>query len=128
VELLVNEKLGTTNADAIQNIHDVREELDEIYGAGQAEMTEMAGTPVIRLPTAPAGLTIIEDAHARIKESANTRLRPIICARISDFHYRALLDFLWTEDAKLNAHDGLNIRIGAMKSCWHLSSVIVGGF
>ncbi len=128
MQLLVNQKLGTTNADAVQNIHDVREELDEVDGASKAEMTEMAGTPVIRLSTAAASLAIIEDAHAGVKEAANTRLRPVVCSRIGDFHYRALLDFLRAEDAKLDAYDRLNIRIGTMKSCWHLSSVIVGGF
>jgi molecular chaperone DnaK len=32
------------------------------------------------------------------------------------------------KDAKLNPHHGLNVRIWAMDSGWHLSSVIVGGF
>jgi hypothetical protein len=128
MQLLIDKKLGAAYTDAVQNIHDVREELDEIYGASQAEMTEMAGAPVIRLSTAATRLAIIEDAHARVKETANTRLRTVICPRIGDFDYRALLDFFWAEDAKLDAYDRLNIRIGAMKSCWHLSSVLVGGF
>jgi hypothetical protein len=43
------------------------QELDVIDGAGEAEVAEMAGTLVIRLPTASALLAIVKNTHAGIE-------------------------------------------------------------
>jgi len=128
MQLLVNQKLGAAHAHTVQNIHDVREELDEIHGAGKPEMPKMAGAAVVCLATAAASLAIIKNAHTRIKEATNAGLRSIIGSGVGDFHHGTLLNLFWPENTELDTHHGLNIRIGTMNSGGHLSSVIVGGF
>jgi hypothetical protein len=124
MELLVNQKLRAADTDAVQNIHDVREELDEVDGAGQLEMAKMPRAAVIRLAAATACFAIVEDTHAGIKEAADARLTPIICSRIGNLHHGTLLDFLRPKDAELDPHHRLDIRIWAMNSGRHLSSVL----
>jgi hypothetical protein len=100
------------------------EELDEVYGARKTEMTEMAGASMICLPTAPTRLPIVEDAHARVKETTNTRLVAVVCARICHFYDGPLFNLIRTENPELDTDHGLDIRIWTMKSGWHLSSVL----
>jgi hypothetical protein len=85
-------------------------------------MPKMPRAAVIRLPTAAARLSIIEYAHTGIKQATNARLAAIVRPGVCNLHYRALLDFLGTKDAKLNPHHRLDIRIWAMNSGRHLSS------
>jgi hypothetical protein len=67
VKRLVNEKFATAHTDAIEDIQNLRKELDEIDGAGEFEMAEMAGAGMIRLATAAAGLSIVQNAHSGVK-------------------------------------------------------------
>jgi hypothetical protein len=87
-------------------------------------MTEMAGAPMICLPTAPTCLTIIENTHTRIEQAANTRLVAVVCARICHFYDGSLFNLIRTENPELDTDHGLDIRIWTMKSGWHLSSVL----
>jgi preprotein translocase subunit SecE len=122
MELLVNQELRTADTHAVQNIQNVGEELNEIDWPRKAKMAKMTRTAVICLATATAGLSIVKDTHAGIKESPNTGLTSIVCPSIYNLHHRPLLDFLRAKDAKLDTHHRLNVRIWAMNSGRHLSS------
>jgi hypothetical protein len=124
VKLLVNEQLRATNTDTVQYIQNILKELDEVYGARKTEMSEMAGTAVICLTTAPTSLPIIENTHARVEQTTNTRLVAVVCARICHFYHGPLFNLIRTENPELDTYHGLDIRIWTMKSGWHLSSVL----
>jgi hypothetical protein len=128
MELLVNQKFRATNAYAVKNIHDIRKELDEVYGAGQTEVAEMTRATVIRLATAAARLAIVEHTHTGVKETANARLISIIGSGVRNLYDGALLNLIWTENPELDTDHGLDIRIWTMNSCGHLSSVLLKGF
>jgi hypothetical protein len=66
-ELLVNEELGASDADAGENVLDEGEELDVVDGASETEVAKMSRTLVIGLPTAATLLAILYDTHARVK-------------------------------------------------------------
>jgi hypothetical protein len=66
-EILVYEELGAPNTHTRQDILHEGQELDVVDGAGEAKVAEMAGTLVIRLPTASALLAIVKHTHAGIK-------------------------------------------------------------
>jgi len=87
-------------------------------------MPEMAGAVMICLTTTPTGLTIIQNTHTRIKEAPNARLSSIIRSRIGNLYHGPLLNLFRAKDAKLDANYWLDIRIRAMNSGWHLSSVL----
>jgi hypothetical protein len=89
---------------------------------------KMTGTVMVCLATASARLAIVEDTHSGVKEATNTGLAPIVRPRVCNLYDRPLLNLFRSKDAKLNPHHGLNVRIWAMDSGRHLSSVIVGGF
>ena len=91
-------------------------------------MTKVAGTAVICLSTAAARLTIVQDAHARIKEAANAGLVAIVGSRVCDFNDRALLNLIRAEDPELDTNHRLDIRIWTVNSCGHLSTVLERGF
>ena len=56
---LINQESRATDTNAIQNIENRGEELDEIYRAGQFEMAKMTRAGMIRLPTTAARLSVI---------------------------------------------------------------------
>ena len=72
-------------------------------------MAEVARAVVIRLATAAAGFSIVEDAHARIEEAADSGLVAIVGARVCDFDDRPLFNLVRAKDAELDANDRLNI-------------------
>jgi hypothetical protein len=80
------------------------------------------------LPTAAAGLAIVQDAHTRIKEAANARLVAIVGPRVCDFNNGALLNLIRAEDPELDTNHWLDIRIWTVNSCGHLSTVLERGF
>jgi hypothetical protein len=116
VQLFVNEQLATANADTVEHIENIGEELEEVDGPRELEVAKVARTAVIGLPTAAARLTIIQNTHTRVKEASNARLISIICACIGDLHHGATLNLIWTENPELDTHHGLNIRIWPNKS------------
>jgi hypothetical protein len=59
MEVLIHKKFGTTNTNALKNIHDVFEELDVIDRPGKAVVAKMAGTVVIGLTAGTASLSIV---------------------------------------------------------------------
>jgi hypothetical protein len=128
MKLLINQEFRATNAYAVENIHDVRKELDEVYGAGQAKVTEMTRATVIRLTTAAACLAVVEHTHTGVKETANAGLIPVIGSGVRNLYDGALLNLIWTENPELDTDHWLDIRIWTMNSCWHLSSVLFTGF
>ena len=69
----------------------------------------VTGAVVVRLATAAAGLAIVENTHTGIEQAPDTGLISIVGSGIRDLNDRALLDLVGTEDAKLNANDGLDI-------------------
>ena len=77
-------------------------------------MAEVARAVVVVKSTGAAELSVFQNAHARIGQPADfTFLR--VMRR--DFYYRAPDDFIRTEEAELDANNGL--RIGAMGKSWH---------
>ena len=74
VELLVNEKFGAANTNAIENLEDILEELDVVNRSGQTIVAEMAGAVVIRLTARATGLSVLQHTHARVKETPDLRL------------------------------------------------------
>jgi hypothetical protein len=85
-EVLVYEELGAPNTDTGQDVLYEGQELDVIDGAGEAEVAEMAGTLVIRLPTASALLAIVKNTHAGVKQAPDFRLGALICAGVRDLY------------------------------------------
>ena len=86
-EVLVHEELRAPNTDTGQDVLHEGQELDVIDGAGEAEVAEMAGTLVIRLPTASALLTIVKNTHAGIEQTPDFRLCALICAGVGDLYH-----------------------------------------
>ena len=66
-EVLVHEELRAPNADTRQDVLNKGQELDVVDGASEAEVAKVAGTLVIRLPTASALFSIVKNAHAGVK-------------------------------------------------------------
>ncbi len=118
--LLVDQELRAANTNAVQYIHDHVKELDVVDGAGQAIVAKVAGTVVIRLVTAAARLSVVENTHTGVKETSDARLISIVGARICDFYDGTLLDLLRTEDTELNSDDRLDIRTRTNESSGHL--------
>jgi hypothetical protein len=56
-------------------------------------VAEMARAAVVGLATAPASLSIVEDAHARVKETANARLISVIgsCVLSAVRHFKSAI-------------------------------------
>ena len=67
---LINQKFPTFEADAPHNLHEKLEELGIIYGSGELKVSEMAGAMVIGLSARTTYFTVLQYAHARIKETA----------------------------------------------------------
>jgi len=88
---------------------DEGEELDVIYGAGEAKMAEVAGAFVICLSAAAALLAIIKDTHARVKEAADFRLIALIGSAVRNFYDRTALNFIRTEYTNLNTNYWFNL-------------------
>ena len=128
MQLLVDQQLGAPHADAVQHVQNILEELDEVDGARQLVVPKMTRAAVIRLATAAACLAVVENAHARIKESSNPRLVSVVGAAVGDLDDRAPLDLFRAENPELDTHHGLNIRIWTMNTGGHLFSVSEGGF
>jgi hypothetical protein len=55
----------------------------------------------------PTELAVFENAHARVRQTADFTL---LGAMGSDFHDGTSRDFVWTENAELNAYYGLCLR------------------
>jgi hypothetical protein len=109
VETAVDEELTAANTDAIQNIQNVGEELDEIHGARELVVAEVARAIMVRLAATAACFPIVENPHARVEEATDAGLIAIECAGIGDFDYRALFDLSRAENAELNTDDWLDI-------------------
>ena len=69
--LLVDEQFTTANADTTQYIENRGVELVEIDGAGKTVVTEVAGASVVGLAAGAACLSIVQNAHAGVKETAD---------------------------------------------------------
>ena len=124
--LLVDEQFTTANADTTQDIENRRVELVEIDGAGEFEMAEMAGAGMIRLATAAARLSIVQDAHSGVKETPDTGLIPIIGSCVCHFHDGAPLNLFGAENSELNTNNWFNIGSRSIQSCGHSSLTLVG--
>ena len=83
--LLVNEQFTTANADTTQDIENRRVELVEIDRAGETVVAEVAGASVVGLATGAARLSIIQNAHAGVKETADFGFIALIGVLRSDF-------------------------------------------
>jgi len=70
---LIDEQFTAANADATQDIENCRMELVEIDGAGKTVVAEVAGASVVGLAAGAACLSIVQNAHAGVKETANFR-------------------------------------------------------
>lgn len=131
VQILVDEQLRAAHTDTLQNIQDLGEELDEIDRAGELEVAKVTRARVIRLTTAAASLSVVQNTHTRIKEAADTGLIAIVGASIRNLNHRATLNLVGAEDAELNTYNRLNIRIWTYDSCRHsplkLLGVSIGG-
>ncbi len=85
-EVLVHEEFGAPNTDTGQDVLHEGQELDVIDGAGEAKVAKMAGTLVIRLPTASALLAIVKNTHAGVKQAPDFWLGALICAGVRDLY------------------------------------------
>ena len=113
---LVNQEIPTLETDATENFHSELEELGVIDGPSKRIMTEMAGTVVVVLTTCTAHFAILQHTHAGIKETTEL---PFGRGRGGDLTHRSAHNLLWTENAELNAHNGLSF--GRMWQEWHVS-------
>ena len=75
---------------------------------------------MIRLPTGTADLAVLQDAHARVEQTANLGLISFESGTGDHFHDGALFNLLGREDRKLNAYHRFYIRPMLVKSGWHL--------
>ena len=126
MERLINEQFAAAHTDAIEHVQNLREELDEIDGAGKFEMAEMAGAGMIRLATAAARLSVVQDAHSGVKETPNAGLIPIIGSCVCHFHDGAPLNLFGAENSELNTNNWFNIGSRSIQSCGHSSLTLVG--
>ena len=69
--LLVDEQFTTANADTTQDIENCGVELVEIDRAGKTVVTEVTGASVVGLAAGAARLSIVQNAHAGVKETAD---------------------------------------------------------
>jgi len=124
MQLLINAELGTTDTDAFENVHNHSMELDVIDGAGQTVMAKVTGATMIGLTTRTTHLSIVQYAHARIKQAPNLGLRSFIGSLRGNLHDGTTFNLLRGKDAELDAHDGLDIRRMLIETGWH--SVLEG--
>jgi len=85
VILLVDEQFTTANADTTQDIENRGVELVEIDGTGETVMAEVAGASMVGLAAGAACLSIIQNAHAGVKEAADFGFIALIGILRSDF-------------------------------------------
>ena len=83
--LLVDEQFTTANADTTQDIKNRGVELVEIDGAGETVVAKVAGASVVGLAAGAACLSIIQNAHAGVKETSDFRFIALIRILRSDF-------------------------------------------
>ena len=76
--LLVDEQFTTADTDTTQDIENRGVELVEIDGAGETVVAEVAGASMVGLAAVAACLSIIENAHAGVKEAADFRFIALI--------------------------------------------------
>jgi hypothetical protein len=126
VKRLVDEQFATAHTDAIQHVQNLREELDEIHRAGEFEMAEMARAGMIRLATTTTGLSVVQNAHSRVKQAANTGFIAVVRSCVCHFHDGAPLNLFRTENSELNTNNWLNIGSRSVQSCGHSSLTLVG--
>jgi hypothetical protein len=124
MKVLVHQNLGAAHTHTVQDVEDIRKELNEVYRAGEFEVAKVSGASVICLAAAATRLPIVENTHSRVKETTNTGLIPIVRTGIRNFHYGALFNLIGPENPKLDTHHRLDIRIRTMDSCGHLSYVV----
>ncbi len=123
VKLLVDEELRAADTDTVENIENILEELDEIDRAREFVVTEMTRAAVICLSTTAACLPIVENTHARVKETSNTGLISIVGSTVRDLHDRTVFNLFRAENPELDTHHGLDIRIWTVHTSGHLFSV-----
>jgi len=85
VILLIDEQFTTANADTTQDIENGGVELVEINGAGETVVAEVAGTSVVGLAAGTACLSIVQNTHAGVKETADFGFISLICVLRGDF-------------------------------------------
>jgi len=76
--LLVDEQFTTADTDTTQDIENRGVELVEIDGAGKTVVTEVTGASVVGLAAGAACLSIVQNAHAGVKETADFRFIALI--------------------------------------------------
>jgi hypothetical protein len=118
-KILVNSKFGAADADAFENIHNHGVKLNIVDRTGQSIVSKVAGAAMIRLAAGAADFSIVQNAHAWIKQASNFGLIPFIGCLCSNLHHRAPLNLLRREDAELDAHDRLDIRRMLIETGWH---------
>ena len=93
--------------------------LNIIDRTSQTIVSKVTGAVMIGLTTGAAYFPIVEDAHTRIKETADLGLIAFIWIVRGDLHHRTAFNLLRREDAELHAHDGLNVRRMLIETGWH---------
>jgi hypothetical protein len=67
---------------------------------------------IVGLAAGTALLAILQDTHARIKETTNLGLISLIGIIGSDFNYRPFLNLIGRENTELDTQDRFNFRRG----------------
>ena len=115
-QVLVQLELTTPNTHALEDIYDLFVELPEIHGPGQSVVAKMPRTAVIRLTAGSADLSVVQDPHAGIKETADLGLIALKGGLCDDFHNGSLLNLVGRHNTELDADHRLYIRSGLIKS------------
>jgi hypothetical protein len=126
VHALVNQKLAAANTDTFENILNVVKELNKVYWSSQLEMTKMPRAGMIRLPTAAARFSVIQNTHAGVKQSTDSGFVAIVGSCIRNLNHRAFLNLIGAEDSELDSYDWLNVRIRPNDSCRHSPLTLMG--
>jgi hypothetical protein len=120
VEIFVYKKFGATNADAVQHIENVLEELDVVDRPCQLIVSEVAGAVVIGLSTRATRLSVFKHTHSWIKQSSNLGFRSFIDRMRRDFHNGTAFNLFRTENSKLDPNNGFNFGSWSYESSGHL--------
>ena len=94
-------------ADHIRKLLDGVEELVEIDGTSQCNVSEVTRAELVRLLAGGADLPILNDTEACIKHAIRNRLVALVGLVGGDFHDGALANILGIRNPKLNSNDSV---------------------
>lgn len=100
--LLGDDDGATLDADALQELLDHVHELHVEDGAGQLDVTEVAGTHGVAHAARWASLSIVDGAHAHVEDAALDGLCAGIDVMGDDLYHRPLENLLGASKAELD--------------------------